>query len=67
MKKRGLPSPNRGDALVMTFAFPVKRKDGWEEKFKNKLSTENKKSYDPFREFNESAKKEEWDPFRMLT
>lgn len=23
MKKRGLPSPNRGDALMLTFAFPV--------------------------------------------
>lgn len=65
MKKRGLASPNRGDALVMTFAFPVKRKDGWEQKFKNNLSAGNKKSYDPFMEFNDT--KEAYDPFRMLT
>lgn len=25
MKKRGLPSPNRADALVLSFAFPVSR------------------------------------------
>jgi hypothetical protein len=27
MKKRGLSSPNRADALALTFAYPVKRKD----------------------------------------
>lgn len=27
MKKRGLPSPNYGDALALTFSQPVKRKD----------------------------------------
>jgi len=27
MEKRGLPSPNYGDALALTFAQPVKRKD----------------------------------------
>lgn len=26
MKKRGLPSPGRGDALALSFAFPVQRK-----------------------------------------
>lgn len=26
MKKRGLPSPNRADALVLSFAFPVSKK-----------------------------------------
>jgi hypothetical protein len=26
MKKRGVPSPNRGDALALTFAMPVRRK-----------------------------------------
>jgi len=28
MKERGLPSPNFGDALALTFSQPVKRKDG---------------------------------------
>lgn len=27
MKARGLPSPNRGDAIALTFAFPVVKKD----------------------------------------
>jgi hypothetical protein len=26
MKARGLPSPNRGDALILSFAFPVQRR-----------------------------------------
>lgn len=28
MKKRGQPSPNRGDALALTFAYPVVKKSG---------------------------------------
>jgi hypothetical protein len=28
MKKLGLPSPNRGDALALTFAQPVRKRDG---------------------------------------
>ena len=32
MKKRGLPSPDRGDALALTFAYPVtKLTDTWEQ------------------------------------
>ena len=27
MKKRGLPSPNRADALMLSFAYPVKKKE----------------------------------------
>ena len=27
MKARGIPSPNRADALVLSFAFPVVKKD----------------------------------------
>ena len=27
MKERGMPSPNYGDALALTFAQPVQRKD----------------------------------------
>jgi hypothetical protein len=26
MKERGLPSPNKGDALALTFAFKVNKK-----------------------------------------
>lgn len=29
MKERGLPSPNRGDALALTFAEPVAKKQRW--------------------------------------
>lgn len=52
MKKRGLASPNRGDALVMTFAYPVKRKDGWAEKFKEGLTKQQNKAYDPMVDMN---------------
>lgn len=32
MKKRGLPSPDMGDALALTFAYPVaQRMDDWDE------------------------------------
>lgn len=27
MKERGMPSPNKGDALALTFAFPVRKKE----------------------------------------
>jgi hypothetical protein len=29
MKKRGLPSPNKGDSLALTFAQPVARRPAW--------------------------------------
>lgn len=31
MRRRGLASPDDGDALALTFAWPVERRD-WEEK-----------------------------------
>ncbi|MGU3629851.1 terminase [Comamonas sp. C24C] len=44
MKKRGLPSPNRADALVLSFAFPVskklRREDGG--------GRETRREYDPY-------------------
>jgi hypothetical protein len=27
MKKRGIPSPNKGDALALSFAYPVSKRD----------------------------------------
>jgi hypothetical protein len=31
MRKRGLASPDDGDALALTFAYPVERRDWHEE------------------------------------
>jgi hypothetical protein len=42
MKKRGLASPNRGDALALTFAFPVQKKQ------RNLKPTFVKSECDPF-------------------
>lgn len=44
MKRRGLPSPNRGDALALTFAMPVPRA-GAERQPSNTSSTTD---YDPY-------------------
>jgi hypothetical protein len=40
MRKRGLASPDDGDALALTFAHPVTKKDWAEERrFEEKLAT----------------------------
>lgn len=41
MKKRGQPSPNRADALALTFAYPVIKKECY-------LENNRQQSYDPF-------------------
>jgi hypothetical protein len=49
IKKRGLPSPDLGDALALTFAFPVRVKpklDGPQPA----ASTQLKHEYDPYAE-----------------
>lgn len=47
MKKRGLPSPNRGDALALTFAFPVlSRKQ--EHEYAWSVDNGAQEEYDPF-------------------
>lgn len=45
MKKRGLPSPNRGDALMLSFAYPVATHRGDRSAEPHKCVTE----WDPFR------------------
>ena len=38
MKRRGLASPDDGDALALTFAYPVAKKDrGQERRFEERL------------------------------
>lgn len=44
MKARGVPSPNRADSLVISFAFPVVKKSPIDELRKNKGGRE----YDPY-------------------
>jgi hypothetical protein len=43
MKARGIPSPNRADALALTFAFPVNKKNRT-----NAKKEFTKRDYDPF-------------------
>jgi hypothetical protein len=45
MKKRGLSSPNRADALALTFAYPVTKRND----FVPRHSMQVHKSYNPFR------------------
>jgi hypothetical protein len=59
MKRRGQPSPNRGDALALSFAFPVSKK-------KFRANTGHPLDYDPMSTshgfLNKSA--QGYDPFR---
>lgn len=43
MKARGIPSPNRADALVLSFAFPVSKRDPYDQ-YRTKTS---RRDYDP--------------------
>lgn len=45
IKKRGLPSPDLGDALAVTFAAPVKKKE-WVDQFRN--AGQQRREYDPY-------------------
>jgi hypothetical protein len=45
MKARGLPSPGRGDALALSFAYPVAKKSPLE---RMGLATNRPKDYDPY-------------------
>jgi hypothetical protein len=48
MKDRGLPSPNRGDALALSFAMPVVKKPRSAiEKFAHGAVNNNNREYDP--------------------
>ena len=47
MKKRGLPSPNRADALALTFAFPVMSRKQ-EHEYAWSVDNGAQEEYDPF-------------------
>lgn len=54
MKRRGLASPNRGDSLALSFAFPVRKNDP----LRNKLEFVKKEEYNPFRDIERDDKKQ---------
>jgi hypothetical protein len=57
MKKRGLPSPNRGDALALSFAFPVVKKPLFETRRTHALD------YDPLgRAGEKTSRRVDYDP-----
>lgn len=45
MKERGLPSPDKGDALALTFAFPVMARDEYGQRPSRVVKTD----FDPYR------------------
>ena len=61
MKKRGLPSPDLGDALALTFAYPVAM-----ESLQNRRQ-ERGGDYDPFRPYESNDRRpqqaEDFDPY----
>lgn len=65
MKERGLTSPNRGDCLAISFAFPVKKKDTFKRQGNNSVS---QRDYDPLEEMNQSPKNSHatYDPMGSL-
>jgi hypothetical protein len=42
MKARGIPSPNRADSLVLSFAFPVTKRDPLD------AYRQRRRDYDPY-------------------
>jgi len=64
MAKRGLDSPNRADALCLTFAFPVPNKS--QRQFTELIQTS--KKYDPLSvAIEDSASLKEYDPLSPLS
>lgn len=63
MKKRGQPSPNRADALALSFAYPVVKK----KLYASKLAG-NPLDYDPVEQFHGSLTRQnrEYDPLANL-
>ena len=45
MKRRGIPSPNRGDALAISFAMPVSKRSA----ISRKTAVQKRRDYSPFR------------------
>jgi hypothetical protein len=48
MKARGIPSPNRADALVLSFAFPVAQPDPLDA-LRVRPERSRRGDYDPYR------------------
>lgn len=48
IKSRGLPSPDLGDALALTFAFPVQKDQGVLSVYRNRQAREDVLDYQPF-------------------
>ena len=49
MKARGIPSPNRADALVLSFAFPVRKRDPLDAYRNDRNDRGARGDYDPYR------------------
>jgi|WetSurMetagenome_2_1015567.scaffolds.fasta_scaffold53564_3 hypothetical protein len=60
MNDRQASSPNRADALALTFAFPVKKKSNLTVSARSSIS-----DYDPLGEFNQPARKEAYDLLKL--
>lgn len=67
MKDRGLPSPNKADALALSFAYPVAKKHP-ASRFRNRLRDQaSNGDYDPLKaHFNRGSQHpvDDYDPFR---
>jgi hypothetical protein len=62
MKKRGLASPDDGDALALTFAYPVLPQEP--DRHRGSL---HRSDYDPYREFRGGEdRSSDYDPFAPL-
>lgn len=61
MKKRGVSSPNRADALALSFAFPIVKKS-------NRITSQKKNmnDYDPFAGMNQKEPVGSYDIFKNL-
>ena len=64
MKDRGQPSPNRGDALALTFAMPVEAKDDRVKEVAYQDETMNN-DYNPIERMSKSSKsKNDYNPLK---
>ena len=59
LRERGIPSPDLGDALALTFAAPVEKKSPREQWFENmeRLTNKHAHEYDPY------TRQPEYDPY----
>ena len=52
IKARGLPSPDYGDALALTFAYPVRKETNLIRKLRSEMESRNDEVYDPLGAFS---------------